>query len=208
MSEIVDFTVAIDLGVLVAEGIGILALGCARAGFGLATVVAKLAAHGAVGVKEGVAGSIEGLTDEMAEAIERLQPVPAGSKLGEVPVDGVRSLITLRRACELVATTLGGDMAESVQDASGGTHDVLVAVRFADAPTGIGVNVDGSGALNVVADPSVVPAELIDKFRARLETAYTEIGVSDAMKRLGYPEPSVVQRGEDGTHVVLVGERQ
>jgi hypothetical protein len=207
MSEIVDFDVAIELGVVVAAGVGLLAVACARAGIGLATVVGKLGVRGAQGLGHGVAGSIEGMTEEMAQAIEQLQPAASASTFGEVPVDGIRSLATLRGATELVAKSLGGEMAENVQDAQGRQHEVLVGVRFAQAPTGIGVTVDESGGLNVVADVSVVPAELIDQFRARLETAYTEVGVTDAMRRLGYAQPAVVERAGDGTRVVLVGER-
>lgn len=201
MSEVVDFDTIIDLGLGVAGAVIGLGAACAAAGIGLGVAVTRLVA---VGTAQAVKGGVKGFTQGMNAAVERLTPREEQGGVEATEVDGLRSLKTLHQACERIARERGGQLVAEIRDARGRKQDVLVGVTSPEAKAGIGVNVDPSGRLVVVADPSVVPQGLIDEFRDDLETTYTAIGVEEALRTLRYryrsTRPSAAQR-------VIVGER-
>lgn len=200
MSEVIEFETVIALPAAVAVGVAGLAVAAVAGGVMLGTAVTRLVARETAATIRGVR---EGFTDQMEKAVQKLT-APAEGGADETPVDGLRCLRTLRQACEQIAIDRGGNLVETIVDARGRKQEILVGIVYDRAPSGLGVRIDDQGNLLVVADPSVVPRDVIDEFRKDLETNYTALGVAEALRTLNY-NFGVTRPGAG--QIVISGER-
>ena len=96
------------------------------------------------------------------------------------------NIALLRRAVELVAKELGGEVVTEVRDFYGRTMGCLVGLVNDTFHRGIGVRLGSGGEVEVVGDFYGVPVEARVRFQELLVRNYAALATQAALARLGY----------------------
>jgi hypothetical protein len=92
----------------------------------------------------------------------------------------------LRRAVEMIAEELGGELVTRIQDYYGRTMEVLLGIVNETFRRGIGVRVNERGEVEVVGDFFLVPSSAVTRFKELLVRNYTTLALQTALVQLGY----------------------
>jgi len=92
----------------------------------------------------------------------------------------------LKRAVELIAKELGGQVTEEVRDYYGNAMNVVAGIVNNVFPRGVGVKVNERGEVEIVGDFWGVPKAEVQKFQQLLTQYYTAMAVQQALSALGY----------------------
>jgi hypothetical protein len=92
----------------------------------------------------------------------------------------------LRRAVELVAKELNGQVVGRIHDYYHRTMDCIAGLVNADFRRGVGVRVSASGDVEVVGDFWNVPRSAVERFQQLLVQNYTALAMQTALAQLGY----------------------
>jgi len=92
----------------------------------------------------------------------------------------------LKRAVELIAKELGGQVTTTIKDYYGNTMNVVAGVVNDVFKRGIGVKVNERGEVEVVGDFWGISKSEVQRFQQLLTQYYTAIAVQQALSALGY----------------------
>lgn len=92
----------------------------------------------------------------------------------------------LKRAVELVAKELGGEVVSQVRDYYGRSMDVVAGVVSDTFFRGVGVRVNERGEVEVVGDFYGVPIAQRVRFQELLVQNYAALSIQTALAQLGY----------------------
>jgi hypothetical protein len=105
----------------------------------------------------------------------------------------------LKRAVELIAKEIGGEVVSRINDYYGRTMDCIVGIKSADFPRGIGVKINSNGEVEVVGDFWKVRPDAVENFQKALVQYYTALAMQQALAQLGYHVQ--VNKVNDKVHV-------
>jgi hypothetical protein len=105
----------------------------------------------------------------------------------------------LKRAVELIAKEIGGEVVSRINDYYGRTMDCIVGIKSADFPRGIGVKINSNGEVEVVGDFWKVRPDAVENFQKALVQYYTALAMQQALAQLGYQVQ--VNKVNDKVHV-------
>jgi predicted XRE-type DNA-binding protein len=105
------------------------------------------------------------------------------------------NLAMLKRAVEMVAEELGGQVTTTIHDYFGRTMECAAAVKGEVFKRGVGVRVNEKGEVEVVGDFWGVPKSEVERFQQLLVRNYTALALQTALAQLGYQVQ--VQRVQD-----------
>jgi hypothetical protein len=92
----------------------------------------------------------------------------------------------LKRAVELVAKELGGEVVSEVRDFYGRTMDCIVGLVNDTFRRGIGVRLGSAGEVELVGDFWGVPSSAVERFKRLLVQNYAALAMSAALASMGY----------------------
>jgi hypothetical protein len=92
----------------------------------------------------------------------------------------------LKRAVELIAKELNGQVVSQVRDYYHRTMDVAVGMVNDDFRRGVGVKVNERGEVEVAGDFWNVPRSAVERFQQLLVQNYTALAMQTALAQLGY----------------------
>jgi hypothetical protein len=109
------------------------------------------------------------------------------------------NLALLKRAVEMVAEELGGELVTTVRDYYGRTMECAAALKNSTFKRGVGVRVNEKGEVEIVGDFWDVPRSEVERFQQLLVRNYTALALTQALSALGYRVQ--VQRIQDRVFV-------
>jgi hypothetical protein len=105
----------------------------------------------------------------------------------------------LKKAAELIAKEIGGEVVSRINDYYGRTMDCIIGIKSADFPRGIGIKINSSGEVEVVGDFWKVRPDAVESFQKSLVQYYTALAMQQALAQLGYQVQ--VNKVNDKIHV-------
>jgi len=96
------------------------------------------------------------------------------------------NLALLKRAVEMVAEELGGEVVNQIRDYYGRTMECPAALRNNTFKRGVGVRVNERGEVEIVGDFWGVPKSEVERFQQLLVRNYTALALQTALAQLGY----------------------
>jgi hypothetical protein len=109
------------------------------------------------------------------------------------------NLTLLKRAVEMVAEELGGELTTTIRDYYGRTMECAAALRNNTFKRGVGVRVSARGEVEILGDFWGVPRSEVERFQQLLVRNYTALALQTALAQLGYQVQ--VQRVQDRVFV-------
>jgi len=92
----------------------------------------------------------------------------------------------LRRAVEMIAEELGGELVTRIRDYYGRTMEVQIGIVNDTFQRGVGVRVNEHGEVEVVGDFFLIPSSAVARFKELLVRNYTALALHAALAQLGY----------------------
>jgi hypothetical protein len=96
------------------------------------------------------------------------------------------NLTLLRKAVEMVAEEVGGELVTTIRDYYGRTMECAAALKNSTFKRGVGVRVNERGEVEVVGDFWGVPRSEVERFQQLLVRNYTALALQTALAQLGY----------------------
>jgi hypothetical protein len=96
------------------------------------------------------------------------------------------NLTLLKRAVEMVAEELGGQLTTTIHDYFGRTMECAAAIKNGAFKRGIGVRVNEKGEVEIAGDFWGVPKQEVERFQQLLVRNYTALALTQALGALGY----------------------
>jgi hypothetical protein len=96
------------------------------------------------------------------------------------------NLALLRKAVEMVAEEIGGQVVTTIRDYYGNTMECVTAVKNSTFTRGIGVRVNERGEVEIVGDFWGVPRQEVERFQQLLVRNYTALALTQTLSALGY----------------------
>jgi hypothetical protein len=96
------------------------------------------------------------------------------------------NMTLLKRAVELIARELGGQVVGQVRDYYGRMMDVVAGLTNSDFRRGVGVRINERGEVEVVGDFWGVSKSAVERFQQLLVQNYAALAMQAALAQLGY----------------------
>jgi hypothetical protein len=96
------------------------------------------------------------------------------------------NLTLLRKAVEMVAEEIGGQVVTTIRDYYGNTMECVTAVKSEVFKRGVGIRINEKGEVEVVGDFWGVPKSEVERFQQLLVRNYTALALQSALAQLGY----------------------
>jgi len=96
------------------------------------------------------------------------------------------NLAMLKRAVEMAAEEMGGQLTTTIHDYFGRIMECAAAMKNSTFKRGVGVRVNERGEVEVVGDFWGVPKSEVERFQQLLVRNYTALALQTALAQLGY----------------------
>jgi hypothetical protein len=96
------------------------------------------------------------------------------------------NLAMLKRAVEMAAEEMGGQLTTTIHDYFGRIMECAAAMKSEVFKRGVGVRINEKGEVEVVGDFWGVPKSEVERFQQLLVRNYTALALQSALAQLGY----------------------